>query len=210
LAAVFLSLLGGAGQATAGADHARRLGDGSFHIACDDVYVDPPLPKEAHVDAAYGVRAEKDVALQLSRAGVGSLRSRWAARSPTVRRDESQRHCGLLFWVPTQQSGRRPAGRLHGVSDVLSEGLKNPRSFLECPPLGKHAPADDGLCGRDIPLPQNVGLVLFCDSSGVKQTFDAFGVIQAQLYPVKVMLTSLAAEIDGPLTVESGERLGRP
>jgi hypothetical protein len=44
----------------------------SFSIAEADVYGDPPLSKDApqHLDAAYVARAEKDVALQLSRAGV--------------------------------------------------------------------------------------------------------------------------------------------
>jgi hypothetical protein len=38
----------------------------------DDAYGDPPLSKETlqHLDAAYVARAEKDVALQLSKAGV--------------------------------------------------------------------------------------------------------------------------------------------
>ncbi len=42
----------------------------AFNIAFDHAYGDPPLPKDAHLDAAYVARAEKDVALQLSRAGV--------------------------------------------------------------------------------------------------------------------------------------------
>jgi hypothetical protein len=44
----------------------------AFDIAFDDVYGLPPLSKDAlqHLDAAYVARAEKDVALQLSRAGV--------------------------------------------------------------------------------------------------------------------------------------------
>jgi nuclease S1 len=43
-----------------------------FNIAYDDVYGDPPLSKDTlqYLDAAYVGRAEKDVALQLSRAGV--------------------------------------------------------------------------------------------------------------------------------------------
>jgi hypothetical protein len=41
-------------------------------IAFDDAYGQPPLSKDTlqHLDAAYVARAEKDVALQLSRAGV--------------------------------------------------------------------------------------------------------------------------------------------
>jgi hypothetical protein len=44
----------------------------AFNIAYDDAYGEPPLSKDApqHLDAAYVARAEKDVALQLSRAGV--------------------------------------------------------------------------------------------------------------------------------------------
>jgi hypothetical protein len=44
----------------------------AFNIAYDDAYGQPPLSKDAlqHLDAAYVARAEKDVALQLSRAGV--------------------------------------------------------------------------------------------------------------------------------------------
>ncbi len=44
----------------------------SFTIAQTDVYGDPPLSKDVpqHLDAAFVARAEKDVALQLSRAGV--------------------------------------------------------------------------------------------------------------------------------------------
>jgi hypothetical protein len=44
----------------------------AFNIAFDDVYGQPPLSKDTlqHLDAAYVARAEKDVALQLSRAGV--------------------------------------------------------------------------------------------------------------------------------------------
>ncbi len=44
----------------------------AFNIAFDDVYGDPPLSTNGvqHLDAAYVARAEKDVALQLSRAGV--------------------------------------------------------------------------------------------------------------------------------------------
>jgi nuclease S1 len=44
----------------------------AFDIAFDDVYGQPPLSKDTlqHLDAAYVARAEKDVALQLSRAGV--------------------------------------------------------------------------------------------------------------------------------------------
>jgi S1/P1 Nuclease len=44
----------------------------SFSIAQVDVYGDPPLSKDApqHLDAAYVERAERTVALQLSRAGV--------------------------------------------------------------------------------------------------------------------------------------------
>ncbi len=43
----------------------------AFDIAFDDVYGQPPLSKDTlqHLDAAYVARAEKDVALQLSRAG---------------------------------------------------------------------------------------------------------------------------------------------
>jgi hypothetical protein len=42
----------------------------AFNIAYDDVYGQPPLSGAVHLDAAYVARAEKDVALQLSRAGV--------------------------------------------------------------------------------------------------------------------------------------------
>jgi hypothetical protein len=44
----------------------------AFNIAYDDVYGEPPLSKDTlqHLDQAYVARAEKDVALQLSRAGV--------------------------------------------------------------------------------------------------------------------------------------------
>jgi hypothetical protein len=44
----------------------------SFSIAQADVYGDPPLSKDTlqHLDVAYVTRAEKDVALQLSRSGV--------------------------------------------------------------------------------------------------------------------------------------------
>jgi hypothetical protein len=44
----------------------------SFLISKRDVYGDPPLSKEAvhHLDATYVAQAEKDAALQLSRAGV--------------------------------------------------------------------------------------------------------------------------------------------
>jgi hypothetical protein len=44
----------------------------AFNIAFDDVYGQPPLSKDMlqHLDAAYVERAKKDVALQLSRAGV--------------------------------------------------------------------------------------------------------------------------------------------
>jgi hypothetical protein len=44
----------------------------SFSIAQVDVYGEPPLSKDTlqHLDTAYVERAEKDVALQLSRAGV--------------------------------------------------------------------------------------------------------------------------------------------
>jgi hypothetical protein len=44
----------------------------AFNIAYDDVYREPPLSKDTlqHLDVAYAARAEKDVALQLSRAGV--------------------------------------------------------------------------------------------------------------------------------------------
>jgi hypothetical protein len=42
----------------------------AFNIAFDDVYGQPPLSGNAHLDEAYVARAEKDVALQLSRAGV--------------------------------------------------------------------------------------------------------------------------------------------
>jgi hypothetical protein len=42
----------------------------SFSIAQADVYGEPPLSGTVHLDAAYVARAEKDVALQLSRAGV--------------------------------------------------------------------------------------------------------------------------------------------
>ncbi len=44
----------------------------AFNIAFDDAYGEPPLSKNSlqHLDAAYVARAEKDVALQLSRAGV--------------------------------------------------------------------------------------------------------------------------------------------
>jgi len=44
----------------------------AFNIAFDDVYGEPPLSKGTlqHLDAAYVARAEKDVALQLSKAGV--------------------------------------------------------------------------------------------------------------------------------------------
>jgi hypothetical protein len=44
----------------------------AFNIAFTDVYGDPPLSKDTlqHLDATYAKRAERDVALQLSRAGV--------------------------------------------------------------------------------------------------------------------------------------------
>jgi hypothetical protein len=42
----------------------------SFSIAQADGYGDPPLSGSVYLDAAYVARAEKDVALQLSRAGV--------------------------------------------------------------------------------------------------------------------------------------------
>jgi hypothetical protein len=44
----------------------------AFNVAFDDVYGQPPLSANGvqHLDAAYVARAEKDVALQLSRAGV--------------------------------------------------------------------------------------------------------------------------------------------
>jgi hypothetical protein len=44
----------------------------AFNIAYDDVYGEPPLSKDAlqHLDQAYVAQAEKDVALQLSWAGV--------------------------------------------------------------------------------------------------------------------------------------------
>jgi hypothetical protein len=44
----------------------------AINIAFDDVYGQPPLSKDApqHLDAAYVECAKKDVALQLSRAGV--------------------------------------------------------------------------------------------------------------------------------------------
>jgi hypothetical protein len=44
----------------------------AFNIAFDDAYGEPPLSKDApqHLDTAYVARAEKDVSLQLSRAGV--------------------------------------------------------------------------------------------------------------------------------------------
>jgi nuclease S1 len=44
----------------------------AFNIAFDDVYGEPPLSKGTlqHLDAAYVARAEKDIALQLSKAGV--------------------------------------------------------------------------------------------------------------------------------------------
>jgi hypothetical protein len=44
----------------------------AFNIAFDDAYGQPPLSNDAprHIDAAYLARAEKDGALQLSRAGV--------------------------------------------------------------------------------------------------------------------------------------------
>jgi hypothetical protein len=44
----------------------------AFYIAYDDVYGQPPLSKNAlqHLAAAYVARAEKNVALQLSRGGV--------------------------------------------------------------------------------------------------------------------------------------------
>jgi hypothetical protein len=43
----------------------------AFNIAFDDAYGEPPLSKDSlqHLDAAYAARAEKDVALQLSKAG---------------------------------------------------------------------------------------------------------------------------------------------
>jgi S1/P1 Nuclease len=43
-----------------------------FNIVFDDVYGGPPLSKDTlqHLDAAYVGRAEKDVAMQLSKAGV--------------------------------------------------------------------------------------------------------------------------------------------
>lgn len=44
----------------------------AFNIAFEDVYGEPPLSKDAlqHRDATYVARAERDVALQLSRAGI--------------------------------------------------------------------------------------------------------------------------------------------
>ena len=42
----------------------------AFNIAFDDVYGGPPLSGAVQLDSAYVARAEKDVALQLSRAGV--------------------------------------------------------------------------------------------------------------------------------------------
>jgi len=44
----------------------------AFQISKADVYGDPPLSKGAvqHLDTNYVLRAESDVALQLSRAGV--------------------------------------------------------------------------------------------------------------------------------------------
>ena len=44
----------------------------AFNIAFDDAYGEPPPSKDTlqHLDAAYVARAEKDVALQLSNAGV--------------------------------------------------------------------------------------------------------------------------------------------
>jgi hypothetical protein len=42
----------------------------AFAMAQEDAYGDPPLSGTRHVDAAYVERAETDVALQLSRAGV--------------------------------------------------------------------------------------------------------------------------------------------
>jgi S1/P1 Nuclease len=44
----------------------------AFHVAFSDAYGDPPLSKGSlqHLDAAYAKQAERDVALQLSRAGV--------------------------------------------------------------------------------------------------------------------------------------------
>jgi hypothetical protein len=44
----------------------------AFDIAFTDVYGETPLSKDTlqHLDAAYVERAEKDVALQLSRAGI--------------------------------------------------------------------------------------------------------------------------------------------
>jgi nuclease S1 len=61
-------------------DQAREWSAGSpedwqleaFNIANADAYGDPPLSKDQpqHLDADYAVRAEKDVVLQLSRAGV--------------------------------------------------------------------------------------------------------------------------------------------
>ncbi len=42
----------------------------AFNISFDDVYGQPPLSGAVQLDAAYVAKAEKDVALQLSRAGV--------------------------------------------------------------------------------------------------------------------------------------------
>jgi hypothetical protein len=42
----------------------------AFNIAYDDAYSQPPLSGTVHLDSAYVERAKKDVALQLSRAGV--------------------------------------------------------------------------------------------------------------------------------------------
>jgi hypothetical protein len=44
----------------------------AFQIAQADAYGDPPLSKSSlqHLDAKYVATAEKDVALQLSRAGI--------------------------------------------------------------------------------------------------------------------------------------------
>jgi hypothetical protein len=55
-----------------GSGNAGRWAMEAFNIAFDDAYGEPPLSKEAPqlLDAAYVARAEKDVSLQLSRAGL--------------------------------------------------------------------------------------------------------------------------------------------
>jgi hypothetical protein len=107
----------------------------AFNIAYDDVYGQPPLSGAVHLDAAYVARAEKDVALQLSRAGVrlaAVLNKALAGRWPTSRRGRPQRHTrlrghgvrtqGVRFLATRKPVARPPEGpfcgwRRGGTSD---------------------------------------------------------------------------------------------